>query len=75
MQINRCGRHIGRVEFTFAVCAACYQEKRRDSAALFGVSVPPELITAPHVLEWIHVHDALTEPLREKGGRHEQDRD
>jgi hypothetical protein len=62
--LHRCGKLIGRVEFTFSVCSRCYED-RKNSAALFDVVVPAKLVAPPFVAAWIEKNNALADPRRE----------
>lgn len=65
MQVNRLGKKIGRVDFTVAACAACYEARRWHAITLFDVALPPQLVAPQHVAEWVRVNDALAEPKRD----------
>ena len=49
---GRLGARSGRAEFTCVACPACYQAKG-NSAALFAVGLPPELLEPEHVRAWV----------------------
>lgn len=58
-QATNCGKTIGRVNFSFAVCKPCYLAKRSTSAALFDVGIPEELLRGEHVRRWVELNGAV----------------